>query len=53
LVVGVEVAEDDAGQAAFEAVQSLAGGVAFGEAAAVVGLPEAVVQADLGDRDAV
>ena len=52
LVVSVEVAEDHAGQAAFEAAQSLGFGIAGSEPFAVVSLPRAV-HADLGDRDAV
>jgi hypothetical protein len=51
-LVGVEVAVNDADEAAFEAAQGLGVGHAFGLLLAVVGLPEAV-DADLGDRDPV
>ena len=50
--VGVQVMEDDTGQAAFEAAQCLGGGIASIDAFAVVGLAE-TVEADLGDSDAV
>lgn len=52
LVVGVQVAEDDAGQAAFEATEGFGRRVAGGEPPAVLGLAEAVY-ADLSDGDAV
>ena len=42
LVVGVQVAEDDAGQAAFEAAQGFGTGVTVSESFAVVGLSESV-----------
>ena len=51
-VVGVEVAENDSCEAAFEAAQRFGGGIAFGETVPVVGLAQAV-EADLGDRDPV
>ena len=50
VLVGVEVAVDDADEAAFEAAQGFAVGHAFGLLLAVIGLSEAV-EADLGDRD--
>jgi hypothetical protein len=52
LVVGVEVVEDDAGQATFEAAQGLSAGGAGITPFGVVGPAEAV-EADLGDGDAV
>jgi hypothetical protein len=52
LVVGVEVVEDHASQAAFEAAQGFGAGVSGGQSFAVVGLAEAI-EANLGDRDAV
>ena len=52
-MVGVEVMEDDAGQAAFEACAALQGCEApVSSRCAVVGLAESV-EADLGDGDAV
>src|SRR6185312_1736621 len=48
VVVGVEVAEDDSGEAAFEAAQGFGRGIARSDAVAVVGLPESV-ETDLGD----
>lgn len=50
MLVGVEVAADDAGKAAFQAAQSLGAGHAFGFLLAVVSLPEPI-ETDLGDRD--
>lgn len=50
VLVGVEVAVDDAGEAAFQTAQGLGVGHAFGLLLPVVGLPEPV-EADLGDRD--
>ena len=52
LVVGVEVVEDDAGQAAFEAAQCLGFGIAGIDAFAVIGAAHAI-ETDLCDGDAV
>ena len=52
LVVGVQVAEDDAGQAAFKAAKGFGAGITSRQALAVIRLPEAV-HADLRHRDAV
>ena len=51
-LVGGEVVEHDAGEAAFEAAQGFRGRHALGSLLEVVGLAEAV-KADLGDRDPV
>jgi hypothetical protein len=48
LVVGVEVVENGAGEAAFEAAQGFCLGVTGGQTVAVVGLAESV-ETDLGD----
>ena len=44
---------DDAGESTFEAAQRFFGRVSGGEPLAVVPVAEAVVEADLGDGDAV
>lgn len=51
-VVGVEVAEDDAPESAFEAAKGFGGGIAGCESVPVVGLAESVTT-DLGDGDAM
>src|SRR6478672_6167116 len=52
LLVGVQGVKDGSSEAAFEAAQRFGGGVADGEAVAVVSLSE-TVETDLGDSDAV
>jgi hypothetical protein len=52
LFIGVEMAEDDTGQAAFEAAQGFGRGVTDGDAMTVIGLPDSI-ETDLGDCDPV
>ena len=51
-MVGTQVAEDDAGQASFEAAQGFGVGVTAALAVAVVGSTGSL-ETDLGDGDAV
>jgi hypothetical protein len=51
--IGAQALIDDAGESAFEAAQGFGLGISACEAFAVVGVPGAGGQPDLGDSDAV